>query len=122
MNKTNKYIEDHIEKRIGLAMRVGVAIAAIFMIVGFILLAINFKNNFAGFSEISLISILNGLFDLNPYSFMLFGIFLLILTPVIRVVSSIILFAQSKDRLYTVITALVFVILVISFIVALIID
>lgn len=122
MNKTNKHIEDHIEKRIGLALRVGVAIAAIFMIVGFILLAINFKNNFAGFSEISLISILNGLFDLNPYSFMLFGIFLLILTPVIRVVSSIILFAQSKDRLYTVITALVFVILVISFIVALIID
>lgn len=122
MNKTNKHIEDHIEKRIGLALRVGVAIAAIFMIVGFILLAINFKNNFAGFSEISLISILNGLFDLNPYSFMLFGIFLLILTPVIRVVSSIILFAQSKDKLYTVITALVFVILVISFIVALIID
>lgn len=44
----------YIEEKIGIVMRVGVAIAALFMIAGFILLSINFKDNFAGFSEISL--------------------------------------------------------------------
>ena len=112
----------YIEEKIGIVMRIGVGIAAAFMIAGFVLLLINYKENFAGFPEVSLITIWKGLFTLNPYSFMLFGIFLLILTPVIRVVSSIILFLQVKDKLYATITSIVLIILMISFIVAMVIG
>ena len=45
---------------------------------------------------------------------MLTGLFLLILTPILRVGSSILLFWRQGDRLYVVITASVFLILIIS--------
>lgn len=122
MKKDDKNIINEIEKKIGIIMRIGVGIAAVFMIFGALLLLITYKNNFAGFSEISISEIFKGLFTLSPYSYMLTGIFILILTPVIRVVSTIVLFAKQKDMLYTGITILVLIILLISFIVALIIH
>ena len=48
---------------------------------------------------------------------MMLGIFLLILTPVLRVVISIYAFAKEKDHLYVWITSIVLVILIISFII-----
>lgn len=112
MQDTNR-----IEKRISIAIRVGVAIATIFMLFGFVLLLINYQSNFAGYTNPGFAEIFGGLFSLNPYSFMLVGIFLLILTPVLRVVTCIILFVIQKDRLYTAITILVLIILAISFVV-----
>lgn len=47
----------YIEEKIGIIMRIGVGVAAAFMIAGFVLLLINYKENFAGFPEISLITI-----------------------------------------------------------------
>ena len=44
----------------------------------------------------------------------MFGIFLLILTPVLRVIVSIYAFAKEGDRLYVVITTIVLVILIIG--------
>ena len=55
-----------------------------------------------------------GLLALRPYAVMLAGLFLLILTPILRVGSSILLFWRQGDRLYVAITALVFLILIIS--------
>lgn len=48
---------------------------------------------------------------------MMAGIYLLILTPVLRVVISIYAFYQEKDMLYVKITSLVLLILIISVIV-----
>ena len=55
-----------------------------------------------------------GLLVLKPFAVMLTGLFLLILTPILRVGRSILLFWRQGDRLYVVITASVFLILIIS--------
>lgn len=120
MDNSEKNIINLLEKRIGIIMRIGVIVTAVFMFFGFILFAV-FSENFAEFQYINLLEIFKGLFYLNPYSYMLTGIFLLILTPAIRVLASIFLFAKQKDVLYAVITALVFIILIVSFFVGLII-
>lgn len=104
-----------IEKRISIAMRIGVSLSAAIMVLGFVLLLITNQDNFTGYTNASFIDILKGLIEFNPYSIMLLGIFFLILTPVFRVLTCIILFAKQKDRLYTAITILVLMILAISF-------
>lgn len=104
-----------IEKHISLAMRIGVVVSAAVMLLGFVLLLVNYQDNFAGYTNPGFIEIFIGLASFNPYSIMLLGIFLLILTPVLRIVTCIILFAKQKDKLYMAITILVLVILAISF-------
>lgn len=111
-----------IERNIGICMRVGVVVSAILMAFGFVLLLINFEEYFAGFDQFSIRRIIEGLTYLNPYSYMSVGIFILILTPVIRVVSSIILFIKEKNALYAIITTSVLIILILSFAIGLIIG
>ncbi len=60
--------------------------------------------------------ILSDIMTLKPYAIMLTGLFILILTPVLRVGVSIILFIKEKDKLYVAITSFVFIVLIISFI------
>ncbi len=48
---------------------------------------------------------------------MMFGLFCLILTPVLRVVVSLFTFLKEKDYLYVGITGIVLIILVISFLI-----
>ena len=52
--------------------------------------------------------------QLKPYAVLMLGIFLLILTPVLRVVVSIYAFAKEGDRLYVTITTIVLIILIIG--------
>jgi uncharacterized membrane protein len=59
-------------------------------------------------------AILAGLVSLKPYAVMLTGLFILILTPILRVGTSIIVFLHEKDYLYVAITGFVFVILLVS--------
>ncbi|MBC6179116.1 DUF1634 domain-containing protein, partial [Listeria welshimeri] len=59
----------------------------------------------------------SGLSTLKPYAIMMFGLFCLILTPVLRVVVSLFTFLKEKDYLYVGITGLVLDILVISFLI-----
>lgn len=111
-----------IERKISIAMRIGVSIAALFMIIGFLLLLVTNNNSINTYNSIDFIELIKNLTNFNPYSFMMLGIFLLILTPVLRVLLSIILFIKEKDKLYTLITFFVLLILIISFIVGFIIH
>ena len=111
-----------IERKISIVMRIGVSIAALFMIIGFLLLLIEDINSINTYNSIDFIELIKNLTNFNPYSFMMLGIFLLILTPVLRVLLSIILFIKEKDKLYTLITFFVLIILIISFIVGFIIH
>lgn len=52
----------------------------------------------------------------NPFGWMAVGLFLLILTPVLRVAISIWAFHQEKDRLYVGVTSFVLGVLILSFI------
>ena len=57
-----------------------------------------------------------GLLMAKPDAIILFGLFLLILTPIFRVGVSIILFFKEKDNLYVIITSFVFIILLLGLI------
>ncbi len=58
--------------------------------------------------------IYNGLTKFEGLSFMLLGLMILIATPIIRVILSIIVFAQEGDRLYLAITCMVLTIILIT--------
>ena len=58
--------------------------------------------------------IFQGVLKLNGEAFIMLGLFCLILTPVLRVVVSIVAFAKEKDYLYVIITLIVLVILIIG--------
>ena len=50
----------------------------------------------------------------RPYGLIALGLLLLILTPIIRVATSLAVFARDRDRAYILITSLVFVVLLVS--------
>lgn len=118
MNKNgadNKNIED-AEIWISKTLRVGVVLSAVITGLGLILFVLTGNSGYPGESfPTSLAEILKGLFAFKPYAVMLSGLFVLILTPVLRVGVSIITFLKEMDYLYAAITATVFVILIISF-------
>lgn len=109
-----KEIED-IERIIGKIMQIGVMIAAAVLVTGLAALLITGQSGYpAGVHPHSPSTILRGVVQLRPYAIMMLGIFLLILTPVLRVVVSIYAFIKERDRLYTWITTAVLIILIIA--------
>lgn len=107
-----------IELIIGKIMRIGVIIAAAVMLIGLIMLLITGNSGYyANSYPTTLTAIWHGLFLGRPFAYMMAGTFLLILTPVLRVIVSIYAFFVEKDMLYVVITTTVLLILVVSFII-----
>ena len=105
-----------VEIIIGKIMHVGVLLAAGVMVIGLIMFFINGGGGYANNAfPTTLSSIYQGLLLGKAYALMMTGIFLLILTPVLRVVVSIYAFFVEKDYLYTVITIFVLIILIVSF-------
>lgn len=107
-----------VELVIGKILRVGVVVAAAVILLGLLLSFITGTTGYAaGVHPHRIMTILTGLAQLKPYAVLMFGIFLLILTPVLRVVVSIYAFAKERDHLYTAITSIVLVILVVAMII-----
>lgn len=116
-DQSNKQEMDNMEVVIGKIMRIGVALAAIVMLIGYILLLVKHSTGYPGNSfPTTLTAIIQGTIQLKPSAIMMAGIFLLILTPALRVATSIYSFFKENDRLYTIVTTIVFIILIISFI------
>ncbi len=105
-----------VEIVIGKIMRIGVLFSAAVMILGFAMFLITGHSGYPSFPT-TLPAIWQGLISFKAYAYMMAGIYLLILTPVLRVVISIYAFYQEKDMLYVKITSLVLLILIISVIV-----
>jgi uncharacterized membrane protein len=59
---------------------------------------------------------MQGTFDLQGQAIVAMGLLLLIATPVLRVAVSIFAFVYQEDRTYTLITTLVLILLLLSFI------
>lgn len=107
----------NVELFISKALRLGVIISAAIIILGLIMFIATGKSGYPGSSfPTSLLEIFNGLIMLKPYAVIMTGLLLLILTPIFRVGVSIIAFFKQKDYLYIIITAIVLVILVVSFV------
>lgn len=111
----DKNLED-AEILISKTLRTGVAVSAGITALGLVLFLITGNSGYPGATfPTSMLEIGKGFLDFKPYAVILSGLFLLVLTPVIRVGVSIVTFFREKDYLYVVITATVFVILIISF-------
>ncbi|WP_390407256.1 DUF1634 domain-containing protein [Lacticaseibacillus jixiensis] len=112
-----KEIND-IELIIGKIMQIGVLLAAAVMLVGMAMLLISGASGYpAGVHPHTITAIASGVVHFKAYAWLMTGIFLLILTPVLRVVVSIYAFIKEQDRLYTWITTIVLVILVVAMII-----
>lgn len=115
-NAGNKNGIEDSEIVISKTLRAGVALSGAITCLGLMLFLVTGNSGYPGESfPTSVAEILRGLENLKPYAVMLSGLFLLILTPVLRVGVSIITFVKEKDYMYAAITATVFIILIISF-------
>ncbi|WP_412989637.1 DUF1634 domain-containing protein [Pediococcus siamensis] len=104
---------NEIELIIGQVLRIGVIISAIVILVGILMAIITGTTGYAANAYPTTVgAILSGIAMLKPFAVMMFGLFLLILTPVLRVVVSIYAFFKEQDHLYVWITTFVLIILV----------
>ncbi|ANS77368.1 hypothetical protein AWM70_21115 [Paenibacillus yonginensis] len=97
-------------------LRIGIYVAAAVIIIGLLWLLITGEGGYPKDTyPTSFMGIINGVADWKPVAVIEAGLLLLILTPVLRVFVSLFVFLQEKDYRFVAITALVLVILIISF-------
>ncbi|RZI49360.1 DUF1634 domain-containing protein [Lactococcus kimchii] len=107
-----------IERNIGKILRVGVFISAVVIIIGILMFVVSGHSGYPeGIWPDKFNEILTGLVEFRALAWLMAGLFLLILTPVLRVVASIISFTKEGDKLYVIITSLVLIILIIAMII-----
>jgi uncharacterized membrane protein len=115
---------------IGKVLRYGVILSGLIVILGTIGLVVsNGTSETGGYLaynpstvphdgiNVSPAGLLHGLVTFSAFSWIEFGVVLLIATPVARVLISVFLFAAERDRLYVLITAVVLVLLLFSILV-----
>ena len=95
-------------------IKTGVFVSSFFIITGIILSFINGAENILTLDRYTFSEMLSGLFSLNYYSYLMFGIFLLILTPVLRILGLLYVYIEEKDYNFVRICILVLVILIVS--------
>jgi uncharacterized membrane protein len=120
MANTRRWSDQQVEITISVLLRVGVTLAAAIAIVGGVLYLLHhghdipeyriFRGEPADLRQVP--GVLHDVLALRGRGIIQLGILLLILTPVIRVAFSVFAFWQQRDRLYTIITLIVLVILV----------
>ena len=121
--KYNNRPQTDMKEMIGNTLRIGVVTACtIALISGIYYLIRNggetipnytiFHKEQASFTSIK--GIFNGLTTLSPKEWIQLGVIVLMLTPIIRVALSLIDFARQKDWLYVIITAIVFMVILMN--------
>lgn len=115
--------ERDVEKTVGKLLRTGVIIASVVVFVGGMLYLMTygaldrpdyhiFKGEGSGL--ITFDGIFKGFFTAKPAGIIQFGVLLLILTPILRIIFSLVAFVVEKDRLYICITLIVLSIILAS--------
>ena len=104
---------------IAYALRIGVIISAVLIIIGVALLFARGDSNGYTLNQIarpnSIVNsslfqpseVISGVPSLRPLDFIYLGLMVLIATPVVRVILGIVQFALERNKLYVVITAIV---------------
>jgi len=111
MKKINK-----AELFVSYALRIGVLLSATVITLGLISFFITGESGYIGHSYPTHIrDIIAGALAVKPFGVIMLGLVLLILTPVMRVGTSLLVFITEKDWLYVGISAIVFIILISSF-------
>ncbi|TWI94786.1 putative membrane protein [Mucilaginibacter frigoritolerans] len=118
-----RFADQDIEQLIGLQLRYGVVIASLIVLVGGILYLyisgsalLPHYEQFAGEKArfITGAEIWQGALNLNPKGIIELGVVILIATPVLRILFSLIGFIIEKDRLYIIITLIVLLVMMFS--------
>ena len=95
-------------------LKTGVFISSFFIITGIILSFIHGVDGVWTIERYTFIEMIKGLTTLNYYSYLMFGIFLLILTPVLRIIGLLYVYLEEKDFRFVRICLLVLIILIFS--------
>ncbi|WP_297079201.1 DUF1634 domain-containing protein [uncultured Enterococcus sp.] len=115
MNNSESEIQK-MELLIGRILAIGTYVAAALLVIGLLLTLRGTDQVFTAQDLFSWSKLVFGFIHLVPDTYLLVGLFFLILTPALRVLVSILLFIQQRDLIYTIITIVVFFILLISMI------
>jgi uncharacterized membrane protein len=121
MNETgDRLISDHaVEQFVGRLLQVGVALSALVVVVGGLMLLMRHGGEVPSFTvfrgepqEIrTLYGIVQGVLAADSRSIIQFGLLLLISTPILRVAFTLVAFFLQRDRVYVGITAVVLILL-----------
>ena len=95
-------------------LKTGVFISSFFIITGIVLSFIYGVDGILAIERYTFSEMLKGLTTLNYHSYLMFGIFLLILTPVLRIFGLLYVYIEEKDFRFVRICILVLIILIIS--------
>lgn len=105
-----------VELVISKMLRIGVVAAALVIIIGLVKLLVTGVSGYPDQTyPLGVPEIWEGLLALKSVAIIETGLLLLILTPVMRVFVSLFVFWQEKDYRFVAITATVFIILIVSF-------
>ena len=116
--------KEELDLIMGKILRVGIFLSILFMFIGLVLYLFSGQQvislkNMEQFNPVAYVKS-HSIFD--AVTFMLLGAFMLILTPIFRVISTFIIFVKTKDKMYTIFTAVVMVIILVSIILGFIIE
>ncbi|CUH97686.1 hypothetical protein P22_3821 [Propionispora sp. 2/2-37] len=104
-----------VELFVSRSLRFGVILSAGVILIGLLLFLGTGEGGYPGQSyPTRFTEMVNGALQLKPFAVILTGLLLLILTPVLRVAVSTLIFIKEKDWLYVGISAAVFLILLFS--------
>lgn len=122
MEKQNRWTDYRMEQIIGNLLRAGVVLAAAVVFVGGVMYLVQHGSaapDYHTFHAVpenlrSLPGIMQEAMALQSRGIIQFGLLLLVLTPVSRVAFSAIGFLEERDRMYVIITVIVFLVLLFS--------
>jgi uncharacterized membrane protein len=111
-----------LEVVIGHTLRIGVITAAVIVLIGGVLYLVENRSTAVQYHAFhaaskhsdTLSGIVRNVLALNSYGIIQLGLLVLIATPVMRVVFSIIAFAMERDIVYVIVTLIVLAVLVYS--------
>jgi uncharacterized membrane protein len=101
-----------IERMVSRVLKAGVAIAVALMAVGLVLSV--FDQEGMPSRVVPLADLPSLLGNLDPAAYLSLGLIVLIATPFVRVVGSIIAFARERDRRYVLVTSVVLAVMCLS--------
>lgn len=115
--------DQQLEIAMGRMLRIGVTAAAIIVLTGGVLYFWQFCDSVSNYQHVhssspgsrSIAVTVRGIRHLDGRSFISAGLLLLIATPVCRVLFAVVGFALQRDRIYTIVSAVVLIILLMSF-------
>ena len=124
--KRSRSLQIDVNSIVSKVLRYGVIVSAAVIAIGVLLLVIgtrtpNYPDSLTnliqanyGRPSLNLYSLLYGVVHLKGGYLIQLGLLILLATPLIRVATSLVLFAASRDFLYVVVTLIVLVVLILS--------